>query len=276
MNMLSNSRLLATICTTAAFISLSANAAAYSFSVDHFRVVGNLPGDVSDDFNDGSIAPSWEIFEPTVVESGGMLTFSNPGTIVTPIQIGGQSILSSEMSYIGSNSTGSLQMQNGSGDFLGASTWSPAIPDSNQFYTMGINDVVTDEDFSIGVYNFGTALASAFGVPEGVGVFFGRFGDVGTGDFDVQGVSLVPADITGNIILSLSFIDATDLFSGAFSLDGGTTFFSPYTSIATGSGVHELGWYLGAESFTVPIPAAVWLFASGITGLIGIARLRIA
>jgi len=270
--MLSNSRLSVTICITAAFISLSANAASYSFSVDHFRVVGNLPGDVSDDFNDGSIAPLWEVFEPTIVESGGMLTFSNPGTTVTPIQIGGQSILSSEMSYIGSKSPGSLQMQNGSGDFLGASTWSATIPDSNQFYTMGINDVTADEDFSIGIYNFDTTLASAFGVPEGIGVFFGRFGDVGTGDFDVQGISLVPSDITDNIVLSLSFIDATDLFSGAFSLDGGVTFLTPYSSIATSSVVHEFDWYLGAESFTVPVPAAVWLFGSGLIGLIGIAR----
>ncbi len=273
--MLSNSRLLVTICTTtAAFISLSANAASYSYSVDHFRVVGNLPGDVSDAFNDGSIAPLWEVFEPTIVESGGMLTFSNPGTIVTPVQIGSQSILSSEMSYIGSNPLGTLKMQNGSGDFIGASTWSTTIPDSNQSYTMGINDVTTDEDFSISVYNFDTTLASAFGVPEGIGISFGRFGDVGTGDFDVQGISLVPADITGNIVLSLSFVDATDLFSATFSLDGGATFLTPYSPIVTSSGSHEYGWYLGAESFTVPIPAAIWLFSSGLIGLIGTARLR--
>ncbi len=252
----------------------SANAATYNFSVDHFRVVGNLPGDVADDFNDGSIDPLWDVFDPTIVESGSTVSFSNPGTIVTPVQIGTQSILSSEMSYIGSKTPGSLQMQNGFGDFLGISTWTAIVPNSNQFYIMGINDVILDEEITIIVYNFDSVLANAFGVPQGLGVSFGRFGDVGTGDFDAQGISIVPSDITGDILLSLAFDDATDMFFGAYSLDGGVTFLTPFSAIASNSGAQEFGWYLGAESFTVPIPSAVWLFGSGIIGLIGVAGRR--
>jgi len=255
-------------------ITGSARAATYSFSVDYFSVTGNLPGNVVDDFNDGNIDPLWEIYEPTVVESGSTVTFSNPGMVLSPVQIGSQSIASSEMSYIGSKSPGSLLMLNGSGDFLGTSTWMGTVPGSNQFYTMGINNVATDEDISIGIYNFDSVLANAFGVPQGLGVMFGRFGDVGTGDFDAQGVSIMPSDITGDILLSLAFVDATDMFSGTYSLDGGTTFSSPYAAIATSTGTQEFGWFLGAESLTVPVPGAIWLFGSGLLGLTGITRCK--
>lgn len=251
-------------------MSANSNAATYSFSVDYFSVTGNLPGNIVDDFNDGSIDPLWEIYEPSIIEAGSTVSFSNPGTVVSPIQIGTLSNLSSEMSYIGSLS--SLQMRNGSGDFLGTSTWAASVPGSNQFYVMGINNVTTDEDISIGVYNFDSVLASAFGVPQGLGVFFGRFGDVGTGDFVAQGVSILPGDISGDILLSLAFSDSTDMFSAAFSLDGGSSFLTPYTSITSSSGTQEFGWFLGAESFIVPIPGAIWLFASGLLGLIGIAN----
>ncbi len=133
------------ICVFTLGMVSSANAATYSFSVDHFRVVGNLPGDVADDFNDGSIDPLWEIYDPTIVESGSTVSFSSPGTIETPIQIGTQSILSTEMSYIGSKFPGSLQMQNGLGDFQGTSTWTAIVPSSNQFYTIGIVDLTAPE-----------------------------------------------------------------------------------------------------------------------------------
>jgi len=254
-------------------MSANVNAATYSFSVDSFQMAGNLPVSVVDDFNNGSIAPLWEVFDPTVVESGGTVTFSNPGTTVSSLQIGGLSNISSEMSYIGSTSPGQLQMQNGAGSFLGTSTWISATPNTNQFFTMIISNIVADEDISIFVSNYDSVFANAFGVPQGLSITFGRFKDVATGDFNVQGVSILPGDITGDILLSLAFDDTTDLFQGAYSLDGGTTFLSPFSAIAASSTVQEMGWNLGAESFTVvPLPSAVWLFGSGLIGLIGIAR----
>ncbi len=249
------------------------DAATYSFSVDSFQVAGNLPVSVVDDFNDGSIGPLWEVYDPTVVESGSTVTFSNPGTTVSSTQIGSLSNISSEMSYIGSMSPGQLQMQNGAGNFLGTSTWISAAPNTNQFFTMSISHIAADEDITISIYNFDSVFANAFGVPQGLGVSFGRFKDVGTGDFSVQGISILPSDITGDILLSLGFDDAADLFNAGYSLDGGTTSFSPFSTIAASSAVQELGWNLGAESFAVvPIPAAVWLFCSGLLGLIEISR----
>ena len=241
----------------------SANAATYNFSLDHFRVVGNLPGDIADDFNDGSLDPLWRIYDPTIVESGSTVSFSSPGTIGA-LQFGTLSIIY-EMSYMGS--TGLLQMQNGSGDFQGTSTWTASVPGLNQFYTMGIdiNDFLLEE-VSITVYNMDSDIANALGSAPGLGVSFGS-------GFDSQNISIVPSDITGDILLRLAFDDATDMFSGAYSLDGGTTFLNPFTAIAPNSGVQALGWYLGAESWTVvPIPAAVWLFGSGLICLVGMAR----
>ncbi len=190
-------------------ITGKANAASYNFSLDRFEVSGNLPVKKIDDFDNGTINPFWEIYEQTVVESGSTVTFSNPGVIDPPFQLGVLQI-TSEMSYIGSTSSGGLQMQNGSGDFQGTSTWTPTIPAPDQFYTMGIQNEEKGEDISIGVFNFSSAAASVFGLSPGLGISFGRYGDVGSGDFEVQNDSVMQVDIVGNIVLQIAFDDSKD------------------------------------------------------------------
>lgn len=247
-------------------------AATYSFTLDRFNVAGNLPGTVTDDFDDGSLSPFWEVYDPTIVESGTTATFSNPGTLDGPFQLGVLT-LSSEMSYMGSTSPGSLQMQNGSGDFVGTSTWSAVLPGPNQLFEMGVDNVSTDEGFSILVHNFDAAIANELGVPEGPGVTFGRFGDVSNGDFETQGISFIPGDITGDILLRLAFNDATNTFSASFSLDGSDNYLTPFTDIATSAGTQEFGWSIGAESMSVvPVPAAAWFFGSALIGLVSLTR----
>lgn len=63
-----------------------------------------------------------------------------------------------------------------------------------------------------------------------------------------------------------------------FNLQGGQTFNDVIAQLGTGElriGIHVQGYASGgSESFVnfVPVPAAVWLFGSGLLGLIGIAR----
>jgi hypothetical protein len=63
-----------------------------------------------------------------------------------------------------------------------------------------------------------------------------------------------------------------------FDLQSGQDFATVLTSLSTGDlriGIHVQGFATGgSESFVnvVPVPAAVWLFGSGLLGLIGLAR----
>ena len=63
-----------------------------------------------------------------------------------------------------------------------------------------------------------------------------------------------------------------DMLSGTMTMTGHT-----FSSLGLASGVYEWTWGSGATADSyklnvVPIPAAVWLFGSGLLGLIGIAR----
>ncbi|MBU1054357.1 MAG: PEP-CTERM sorting domain-containing protein [Proteobacteria bacterium] len=236
--------------------SVMAAPSPYAYSLDRFQVIGNLPGNIIDEFNDESIAPNWEVYDPTVVESGDMVTFRNPGTVgqITPN-------ISSEMSYIGSM----FNMEDGAGDYEGTSTWTNGIPGINQFYLMGMSG--SEEDISISFANFGPAMSELFGIPTGPVILFDRFKDVETGDFDTQAMRVMPSDITGNILLRLSFDDVDKLYTGTYSLDGGATFLEPFAPIAPSDASSAPNWYLGAESFevqAVPIPSTLLLLGSGL------------
>ncbi len=254
-----------TILSVITLLSMTAqvDAAPYTFSVDRFESVGNLPGTFVDDFNDGVIGPNWEIDDPTAIESGGVVIFSNPGT-PSSMTLGNLNI-SSQMSYISTRSP--FLLADGQGDFSGTSTWSPIIPGMNQFYGMHISVEGTNEDIGIGVYNFDTSLADFFGITPGLAVYFLRTNDVSAGDFDAQSFSIDPADITSSILLRLSFDDDTNQFTGGFSLDGSTPDQGQFSSMAPTAPGNEFTWSLGTESWDVtpvPIPGAIWLFGSAI------------
>src|SRR5262249_8537723 len=87
------------------------------------------------------------------------------------------------------------------------------VPPLNSQVAIGLGDDGTNEIFVI--YVGRDALTQ--------GYF--RFSN---SSFDLQQQPISPSDITGDIILRLSFDDAQDLASAAVSLDGGTTFLAPF------------------------------------------------
>jgi hypothetical protein len=241
---------------------ISISAASYSFDVDRLEIAGNLPGSFVDEFDDNSLSPYWQEHEPTVTESGGVVTLSNTGSGSTTL-----------------DSTGFLTVQDGFGDFTITSTWSTGLPMYTQQFWMdvfhGIGNNNT-ESISIGVSYLTPSLATYLGMPTGGPVmFFGREAfDIG--EFDFQAFLIDPGSVTGDILLQLTFNDALNQFSGAISLDGGNTYQTPFTPISYSAGEPSFSIGLNAMSVDpVPLPASLLLFCSGLIGLLAAGRKRL-
>jgi hypothetical protein len=232
-------------------------AASYSFSLDRFETVGNLPGNAVDEFDDGVV--DWEVHDPTVVEADGLLTFSNPGRIV-PFDLPACSG-HTEMSYA-SPPGDPFVVQNGAGDFVGIARWSQAIPGAGQFFTMNFGYDVEGDNFgegSLQLWNFSPWLADCLGIPSaGLHVVWGLDSETDT-DYEVFAVSA--SDITGDVIFEMTFHDTDNEMSGRFSLDGGSSYQAPSEAIPCTWPEGEYGGFtLGAQSLaliTASITAAV-------------------
>ena len=245
----------------------------YAFSLDRFTIqVENPPiSTVVDEFNDGVLDPAlWEVYDPTVVESGEVVTFQSPGEVVkvTPN-------IYSSWSYIGSK----FSMTNDMGSFVGTSTWLPIVPQSNQFYGMGLSlqDPLTGkegQEIGISIINLEDPVilgADFFDIPPGLGIWFSRR----TESDKLQQSQFVPIDesfITGDIVLYLGFDDVTQSFNAGFSLDGGATVQEPFMPDVTGPTSFG-NWSFGAESLiAVSEPHSFSLFCLALMGLFWVQR----
>lgn len=245
----------------------------YAFSVDQIMLQGNVPGFAVDDFDDGIIAP-WAISFPTVVESGGVVTLSNPGKI--DISLFDNYLVSEEESVLRLNDN--LGVIDGAGEFVVQSKWLPIVPAQDQFFSMCTfldNPFGVElESINIGIFNIDPLLADLFGVPAGLTIFFEESFE--EPDMEIRQLFPVAAeDIRDNILFSLYFDDSNDLFTGEFSLDGGATFQSPFDPIYVDmSEVVFSGWAFNAVSHdiqAVPEPSTLLLMTTGLAGL-GFAR----
>ncbi len=256
------------------FMTGRVEASPYAFSMDRFQVIGNLPGNVVDEFDDGVVDP-WTVHDPTVIESGGLVTLSSPGTIEEIVFEGTRMV--QEMTYLCSSGT-PLNVENGEGDFTGVSTWVPVVPEENVHYHMAVSyELQSDphESISIGVVvaNWGTDFADYWGTPSGFGISFRRVGSIPLDEFVWKHVSVAEGDITGDILLRLNFEDDTDQFTADFSLDGGATFESPFEPIGWGRETPgQYRWHFSAISS--PEPSSALLQGTALLVLMGLAARR--
>ena len=113
-----------------------AAAATYSYRLDRFEISGNLPISGRDEFDNGIISP-WTIYDPTITEAGGVVTFASPGTL-EPLAAPGFSG-QTEMTYLGANgSSGPYLVREGQGDFDATSRWVRAVPATGQMFGMNL------------------------------------------------------------------------------------------------------------------------------------------
>jgi hypothetical protein len=253
------------------------DATPYSFSVDRFEFVGNLPGYFVDEFDDGVLAP-WILSDGTAAESGGVITLSDPGFVSGPVRFK-HLFLTTEVSTV---FLPVFQLiADGAGDFQATSTWVPVVPAQNQFYSMhAAISTLAGADLQLielGVTNAGPLIADALGISAGLYITFST--SVGGGiDVPTQFATIAEGDITGDILLSLFFDDIADQFTGAFSLDGGATVrsFAPFES-RLGEGIFD-NWEFAVGSVdaqVIPEPSTLLLLASGLAGLAGFGRKRL-
>ena len=235
-------------------------AVTFSSSCERFEVDGNAYGspggalDLVDEFDDGNFAPTWSPLLGTNQETGGAGVFHNPGQ---PVPLGPTLF---EISTI-ENTT---DVEQGAGDFTATSYWTATLPLTDSEFHMqlySLSPIV--EAAGLAVNNFTAALAgqqgngSLAGYSISQSLTHGFGGSFSTLQYDT--VALNPASVTGRVVLRMSLDDATDLLTTSFSLDGGTTFQSPFPPIHVfNSGVTDYEMLLGAaglNEITVPTPS---------------------
>jgi hypothetical protein len=228
-----------------------ASALPFSSSVQRFEADGNAYGsadgvfDLVDEFDDGVLAPNWTLLLGTAVESGGVLTLRDPGVTIPLVG------LPQEISAVESTE----EVANGAGDFVITSYWDPApLPSNRQFFFQIYGTSPVIEASGLTVSNLDATTAASSGLPTGYSVQFSRVFPIGNEEPPVSSVVPIdPAAISGPIVLRLSFDDVTDLLTASFSLDGGTTFQSPFPALQAFMRTPDGEPLLGAAAIPGPL-----------------------
>ncbi len=221
----------------------------FAYAVDHFEITGNAPGSLSDDFNDGILAP-WTLLVGTAVEAGGVVTLSNPGWHFLLTFFPEPVLL--DISEIRAPS--SFDVTDGLGSFTSTSRWDSALlpePPGGYFAMIFSSSISATEKESLAAFfvnrspaNAGNAGASETGLAVGQSRHVMEDGAVAS--LESAYFSIDPTRVTGDVFLRLAFDDTTNLVTTSFSTDGGSTFLTPFASVTssmTGTG----GWALSAD-----------------------------
>jgi hypothetical protein len=195
----------------------------FAYSVDYFKIQGNVPGGgLTDEFDDGLL---WEYVEGNVLESGGFLRLQDPGKI--DVFSAEDYFIVEQTSCISTADIG-FAIQDTQGDFMAETKWTaPQLGLNNVIcHSLEIMDTYgleeNSKEIEVGIYYFGPVISTVFGVSEGLNVYF-LYEDESTGVFQIQTIPIDPTDIIGNVIFELHFGDDTNEITAAYSLDDGTT-----------------------------------------------------
>ncbi len=233
----------------------------YSFYIDSFKITGNLPVYFVDDFNGYVLTFPWFVYEPTVIESNGLLKLSSPGDIFF------RSLNGVTVSIESTTVASELALVNGLGSSIATSTWLPYLPQKNQMFFMEAFHFLApnvSESISIGISRFSPEIDQILAFPvtgNNKPIMFFGWENLSLGQVNFQAIPINPQDITGNIILEIMFNDATNQFSGAFSLNGGKSFETPFTPVSPLTFNPPFVWGMNAVSCTpVPEPGTILYF----------------
>jgi hypothetical protein len=262
----------------AAAATLAEDSKAFQYEADYFRVVGNLPGDQTDPFDDG-VLNGWELARGTAIEQGGAAILMSPGEVDSGL-VGGQ-LMVIEASGIRTNDF-NISLS-GSGNATATSKWLPnVIPQANQLYGMDAtlefigsdSSHVGYEDFGVNIVSADADLAGLYGLTEGLHMAFSREKLGPDGHFQELAFSPISLSSDDDVVLRLVFDEAAYQFQASFSVDDGATFQDPGLAwdivslgpIADSLGASEVfeSWDLQAMNIVVPEPSTALLVGIGL------------
>jgi hypothetical protein len=254
---------LAVVCILALVVAAPAAAShtTFSASADRVEIDGNAFGpldgtpDEVDEFDDGTIGPGWAPFLGTADESGGVVTFHDPGF---DYPVGSVRVDVSDIEF-------EEPAVNGSGSFTATVYWVQAIPGVDRQFHVQLYVIGATMSESVGLAF--TNLSGATAAAQGPGSVAGpavtqqvaRYDGVSFTTPYLASTAVDPGDVTGRIVLRLAFDDASDTFTGAFSLDGGATFQSPFGPMPVSTASNDLELVIGAGLVAPVLPASIQL-----------------
>src|SRR5262249_26972835 len=233
----------------ASFAYSPAHAVSFSSSCDRFEIDGSAFGsadgafDFVDEFNNGTFSPEWIVLLGNAIEMGGDAVVHDPGT---PIQLGPTvlqiSTIENEVHEVG----------DGDGNFTMNSYWSPTLPSIDSEFHMQLysqSPIIEAAGLTVNNYSAEIAAQQGNGALAGYSVTASVTHGLGSGFTVVQSnsVAIDTMSVTRPIVLRMSFDDATNMLTCTFSLDGGTTFQSPFPAMQIfNGGVVDYDILLGA------------------------------
>jgi hypothetical protein len=206
----------------------------YDFAFDRLEIDGDRfgPFDGVPDFVDEfDSSDNWKLnpYGGSGYIGGGLLHLTSPGNLVPYV---GGIVFDRSEAYTNFN-------LGGAGSFSVTLTFKHQLlplPD----HQLAQNDAVAislwgcDEYFGVGLSNWEEAIAQPLGAQAGYGIYQDYILNacptpaVDGVIIEGTGVNIDPSTIAGDVQLRLSFDDATHTLTSSYSIDGGTTFQSPF------------------------------------------------
>lgn len=150
-----------------------------------------------------------------------------------------------------------------------------AVLDSPGFFT---STVFGTFDFDADTSQYSNVMIEVDEVTLGLVEFTDADLGGGSGDFLLELIQPQGADLTGSTLLVLQFINALAPGGGPYTIGNGLLDPISFVGTCDNSDCSSAGAFADVveggvfETAAVPVPAAIWLFGSGLLGLAGMSR----
>ena len=242
----------------------------FAFRVDRFEVDGGRFGpadgvaDFVDEFDDGLLGPNWYKAYGTVTESNGYLVVQSPGVhFPSPPDPTSATGALLDLSIAGSGSN--TWVTDGGGDFTATAYWEGVVPAPDNHYHFSVytfnptGSGLFSEVFGLAIRNTGAAVEIEQHLTE-IDQFSGTFRNT-----QLLFHAIEPAAVTGRLVFRIMFSDATNVATTAFSLDGGTTWQSPFPGAAIFQGRSTAQFLLSGDPLAAPLVSTTTMSTSSTT-----------